>query len=124
MITLALDTSTARGSVALLHDDRPLAEETFPRGPVVAASVSDASQTAAGTAAATTTNLFDALRHLPFEPAQLDLIVVGLGPGSFTGIRGGIAAAKGLALPRSLPIKGVSSFDALALTALSRPGGM
>jgi tRNA threonylcarbamoyladenosine biosynthesis protein TsaB len=92
MITLAIDTSTARGAVALLHDERPVAEETFERG-----------------------NLFVALRKL--KPGNPDLIVVGIGPGSFTGIRVGMAAAKGLALPRSLPIKAVSSFDALALTA-------
>ena len=42
---------------------------------------------------------------------------VGLGPGSFTGIRAGIAAAKGLALPGGKPIKGINSFDALAITA-------
>ena len=49
---------------------------------------------------------------------DIGLLAVGLGPGSFTGIRVGLAAAKGLALPRKLPIKGASSFDALALTAL------
>jgi tRNA threonylcarbamoyl adenosine modification protein YeaZ len=48
------------------------------------------------------------------------LLAVGLGPGSFTGIRAGIAAAKGLALPRKLPLKGTGSFDALALTALPK----
>ncbi|HUK81866.1 MAG TPA: tRNA (adenosine(37)-N6)-threonylcarbamoyltransferase complex dimerization subunit type 1 TsaB [Verrucomicrobiae bacterium] len=92
MITLAIDTSTVCGAVALLRDDKPLVEETFKRG-----------------------NLFVALDRL--KPDNPDLIVVGVGPGSFMGIRVGIAAAKGLALPRGLPISAVSSFDALALTA-------
>jgi len=105
VITLAIDTSTARGAVALLRDDKPLGEEWF-----------DRSQTGQ--------NLFDAAARLLSEhrlgPADLELLAVGLGPGSFTGIRAGIAAAKGLALPRQLPIKGASSYDALALTALPK----
>ena len=93
MITLAIDTSTARGAVAVLHDDKPITEQAFQRG-----------------------ELFVALGRLKL--GNPDLIVVGVGPGSFTGIRVGIAAAKGLALPHARPIKAVSSFDALALTAL------
>jgi tRNA threonylcarbamoyladenosine biosynthesis protein TsaB len=103
MITLALDTSTPRGSVALLRDDKRLAEESYER-------------TLPGQ------NLFDAASKLlsanQLSPKDVGLLAVGLGPGSFTGIRAGIAAAKGLALPGGLPIKGVSSFDALALTAM------
>ena len=95
MITLAIDTSTPRGAVAVLHDDQPIAEAKFERD-----------------------GLFDAIVKL--NPGNFDLIVVGTGPGSFTGIRAGIAAAKGLALPRSVPLKAVSSFDAIALTAAPR----
>jgi tRNA threonylcarbamoyladenosine biosynthesis protein TsaB len=105
MITLAIDTSTPRGAVALLRDDKPLAEEAFDR--------SQAGE-----------SLFDASAKLLAEHrlgmTDIGLLAVGLGPGSFTGIRAGIAAAKGLALPRKLPIKGASSFDALALTALAK----
>jgi tRNA threonylcarbamoyladenosine biosynthesis protein TsaB len=105
VITLAIDTSTPRGAVALLRDDKPLAEEAFDR--------SQPKQ-----------NLFDAAARLlsanGLGPQDLGLLAVGLGPGSFTGIRVGIAAAKGIALPRTLPIKGASSFDALALTALPK----
>jgi tRNA threonylcarbamoyladenosine biosynthesis protein TsaB len=109
MITVALDTSTARGAVALLREEQPLAEEVFQR----AEHCSRATQ-----------NLFSAIDTLlareKLTPQAIGLIAVGTGPGSFTGIRAGIAAAKGLALARALPIKAVSSFDALALTAQSR----
>jgi len=105
MITLAIDTSTPRGAVALLREEQPLAEEPFDR--------SQPKQ-----------NLFDAAARLlaanGLSPQDVGLLAVGLGPGSFTGIRVGIAAAKGMALPRKLPIKGAGSFDALALTALPK----
>jgi tRNA threonylcarbamoyladenosine biosynthesis protein TsaB len=94
MITLAIDTSTPRGAVALSREDKPLAEEAFDR--------SQAGQ-----------NLFDTAAKLLSENhltvSDIGLLAVGLGPGSFTGIRAGIAAAKGLALPRKLPIKGAGS---------------
>jgi len=105
MITLAIDTSTAHGAVALLRDDRLLAEDVFDR-------------LRAGE------NLFDVSARLlakcQLAVADIGLLAVGLGPGSFTGILSGIAAAKGLALPRNLSIKGVSSYDAVALTALGK----
>ncbi len=44
----------------------------------------------------------------------IDLIGVSVGPGSFTGLRIGLAAARGLALARNLPIAGVSTADLLA----------
>src|SRR5688500_9577858 len=47
---------------------------------------------------------------------ELDLIAVSEGPGSFTGIRIGIATAKALALGAGRPILGVSVIDALALS--------
>jgi tRNA threonylcarbamoyladenosine biosynthesis protein TsaB len=46
--------------------------------------------------------------------AALDLIAVTNGPGSFTGVRIGLAAARGLALATGRPAAGISSFDAVA----------
>jgi tRNA threonylcarbamoyladenosine biosynthesis protein TsaB len=46
--------------------------------------------------------------------ASLDLIAVTIGPGAFTGLRIGLAAARGLALASALPVLGVSSFAAVA----------
>lgn len=49
--------------------------------------------------------------------ADLAWIAVGVGPGSFTGIRIAMAFAQGLALPRGLPLHGFTSFEALHLSA-------
>ena len=48
------------------------------------------------------------------EWRQIDLICVTVGPGSFTGVRIGLAAAQGFALARDLPILGLSTLEALA----------
>ena len=80
MITLALDTSTSRGAVALLRDDKPLAEESFDR-------------------AKPGQNLFDAAGRLlaanGLTAKDLGLLAVGLGPGSFTGIAPGSLPPRG-----------------------------
>ena len=44
----------------------------------------------------------------------VELIAVGLGPGTFTGLRVGIATARGLGTSRGLPVRGVCTLDALA----------
>jgi tRNA threonylcarbamoyladenosine biosynthesis protein TsaB len=103
MITVALDTSAARGSVAVLEDAKILAEIAL-----------DARQ---NHSAMLFSAVESALKSAQRAIADVNLWAVGIGPGSFTGIRVSIAAVKGFALVHNQPIKGVPSFDALALEA-------
>jgi tRNA threonylcarbamoyladenosine biosynthesis protein TsaB len=94
-VVLALDTATPAASVALLHD-----------GEVVGERLSTASTVLADADA-----LLQAAR---LSARDLDALVLGTGPGSFTGLRIGLAGARGLALSLGLPVAGVSTLEALA----------
>ena len=54
------------------------------------------------------------LKNADLKPADMDAIAVAVGPGSFTGIRIGVSAVKGLAFARNLPCAGVSTLAAMA----------
>ncbi len=56
----------------------------------------------------------DLLSKNSLNYSDLDVIAVNIGPGSFTGVRIGLAAAKGIKLASELPLIGVSSFEAIA----------
>jgi tRNA threonylcarbamoyladenosine biosynthesis protein TsaB len=60
----------------------------------------------------------DLLSGAGFKLGDLDAIAVGIGPGSYTGLRIGISYAKGLAMATGCAILGVPGFDAMALAAL------
>ena len=65
-----------------------------------------------------------AFRRHEVEPAQLKGLVIGTGPGSFTGLRVGLSVAKGLALGAGVPLYGISSlalWSGAAGTGLIRP---
>jgi tRNA threonylcarbamoyladenosine biosynthesis protein TsaB len=59
----------------------------------------------------------DALRDAKLEREQIDCIAVGLGPGSYTGIRSAISIAQGWQMARPIKLLGVSSADAIAAQA-------
>lgn len=95
MLTLAFDTATDEATCALVADDHVLGEGR--------ARPKDVLATIDGL-------LADAGRHA----SELERIVVGTGPGSFTSTRIGLAIARGLALGLGIPVAGVSTLDALA----------
>jgi tRNA threonylcarbamoyl adenosine modification protein YeaZ len=108
-LLLCLDTSTPTARVAILDTDgqvRFAAEATADRH-----------------AAHLLPLCAEAMRAADVTPAALGGIACGGGPGSFTGLRVGLAAAKGLALPTGVPLHVVSSLEALALDITKAPGG-
>ena len=66
--------------------------------------------------------LADLLGEARLGSADLDGLAVTVGPGSFSGIRTGLAAARALALVYRLPVFGVSTFEALAAPLANGPG--
>ena len=59
----------------------------------------------------------EVMREARMGFAALDLIAVTIGPGSFTGLRTGLAAARGIALAQSIPLIGVTTTEVIALAA-------
>jgi tRNA threonylcarbamoyladenosine biosynthesis protein TsaB len=98
MLILAFDTATSVATSALVRDGEVLGERV-------------------STAVRVLEDVDALLRDAQFEPAELDALAVGIGPGSFTGVRMGLAAARGIALALELPVAGVSTLDALAAGA-------
>ncbi len=92
---LAIDTSTDTASLALVQDDRVLAELTWRCGQNHTTQLLP--------------NLDYILKQVQLSPQSLTAIIVARGPGSFNGLRVGISTAKGLAFSLGIPIVGVSS---------------
>ena len=92
---LAIDTSTSRTSVAIIEADTVIfsgfLDGATAHGPSLPALVQEA-----------------------LAVSEVNEVVVGMGPGPFTGLRVGIAFAQSFALARDIPVRGVCSLDAIA----------
>ena len=114
MLVLALDTTTRQGSVALARD-----------GTVIASFAGDAAITHG---ARLPGDLLGVLDTQGLRIGDIDLFAVAAGPGSFTGLRIGIATMQGFALANGKPLAGISALDAIReavspqLAALSPAG--
>lgn len=107
MIALALDTSGPVGSVAVVGDDLPgtrvLAARTIGEGMRRGVELFPAIEAA--------------LRDAGVSARDIDVVAVGTGPGSYTGLRVGVTAARALAYATGAELIGVPSCDALAEAA-------
>lgn len=106
MKLLALDTSTLTASVAVLDGDRVVQLESR--------ADPHASAKSGGRTSEVLVAIDDACRQAGIAPGELQAVAVGAGPGSFTGLRIGMATAKGIAFAAGVPLWAVSSLAALA----------
>jgi tRNA threonylcarbamoyladenosine biosynthesis protein TsaB len=98
VLTLAFDTATNTATSALLEDGKLLGERT-------------------GIPARLLEDVDDLLTSSGAKPEELERIVVGTGPGSFTSLRMGLAASRALAFALDAQVAGVSTLEALAAGA-------
>ncbi|GLJ60624.1 tRNA (adenosine(37)-N6)-threonylcarbamoyltransferase complex dimerization subunit type 1 TsaB [Microbacterium barkeri] len=108
---LAVDTSIGSGAAVVAPDGEILSEAE--------------SENALGHAEVIGTLLERALADAGVGPDRITHVAAGMGPGPFTGLRIGIAAARAFALGRGVPVLGIASHDAVAaeLTIAFPTGG-
>jgi tRNA threonylcarbamoyladenosine biosynthesis protein TsaB len=103
MLILAFDTTAAACSVAIWRDDKVLGFEQ--------------AEMKQGQAEALVPMIERALVDCGIDYAALDLLAVTVGPGSFTGVRVGIATARAMGLAANKPVVGVRTTEVLAAAA-------
>lgn len=100
MQILAFETSAKAASAAVLQDGALLGEYTQNSGQTHSRTLMKMAE--------------DLLENCDLKAADIDAVACAAGPGSFTGVRIGVAAAKGFAWGRELPLYGVSTLEAMA----------
>lgn len=108
MKILAFESSARAASVALVSDGALLSEYTQNSGQTHSRTLMEMAK--------------DLLVNCLLTPQDVDAVAVAAGPGSFTGIRIGMAAAKGFAWGRQLPLYGVSTLAAMVRGAAYADG--
>ena len=101
MLLLAFETSAKAGSVALMRDGVLLGENYQNTGLTHSQTLLCMAQSL--------------LEQAGVTPQQVEAVAVAAGPGSFTGVRIGVAAAKGYAWGKQIPCYGTSTLEAMAL---------
>ena len=101
MLLLAFETSAKAASVALFDGQKLLGEAYQNTGLTHSQTLMVMAE--------------DLLEQCSFTPQQVEAVAVAAGPGSFTGVRIGVAAAKGFAWGREIPCYGVSTLESMAL---------
>jgi tRNA threonylcarbamoyladenosine biosynthesis protein TsaB len=113
MRALAIDTSTETASVALCDGALCVARTPVDRDPQASSQPSLHGERLFGLVEGT-------MQKAGWKKRDLELVACCIGPGSFTGVRVGVAAAKGIALALALPIVGVGSLEAMAYAYLTQ----
>ena len=103
MIVLGIDTSTQIGSIGIIENDNPISELTLNVNVTHSERLLE--------------SIDFVLKNSGLELSKVDLLAYSKGPGSFTGLRIGLATIKGLAFASEKKIVGVSSLLVLAMNA-------
>jgi len=109
LLVVAIETSSAVGSVALSRGPELIAERTFRKGARHGRDL--------------VPSLHAAFREHGLAPADTALVAVGVGPGSYTGLRVGLATAKALCFALGCPCVAVNSFDAMVQNVAAQSDG-
>lgn len=108
MRILAFETSAKAVSVALVEDGKLLGEYFQNSGQTHSRTVMELAK--------------DLLKNCDLNAWDVDAVACAAGPGSFTGVRIGMAAAKGFAWGRELPLIGISTLEAMARNVMMADG--
>lgn len=102
MLVLGISSATKIISIGLVDEDRILVDKTVPD---IHAEL-----------------VIHYIKKARIKPEQIDGVAVAVGPGSYSGLRGGLATAKTLAQTLNIPLVGVSTLEAIAYNMIKKEG--